>query len=288
MNIKNSVHRRRTSCRADQAACNYLSRSSRGRAFTLIELCVSIGIISLLISLSVPMLRAVRQEAKKTVCINNIRALGQFHALYAADFKDSFATWLEDPRVYAADRARWLRYAVQSMEVMCRQPWYDYTGLWQCSKTLHCPSAQYGWTPETNDDGSSYQMSVALYTAASYLDPRIPSEALGGVFGGKTQTLTSLAFPSSKVTQFEWHVWHDWPGVSQSGAEMGSLQWNNRERRASLAFGDGHVRQLSCSGVPWVWRIEHWISGPYQSTPMGVAGMDFGSTLKPPQPPSRH
>lgn len=61
----------------------------RRRGFTLVELLVVIGIIALLISILLPSLNRARDAAKKTVCLSNIRELGNSFRLYASQFKDA-------------------------------------------------------------------------------------------------------------------------------------------------------------------------------------------------------
>lgn len=61
----------------------------RRRAFTLVELLVVIGIIALFISILLPSLNRARDAAKKTVCLSNMRELGNSFRLYATAFKDA-------------------------------------------------------------------------------------------------------------------------------------------------------------------------------------------------------
>lgn len=55
------------------------------RGFTLIELLVVIAIIGLLISILLPALGRARGQAKSTVCLTNLRTIGQGISIYAND-----------------------------------------------------------------------------------------------------------------------------------------------------------------------------------------------------------
>ncbi len=66
----------------------YENKCFNTKAFTLIELLVVISIIALLLSILVPALTKVKNQAKKTVCLSNIRQLNVGLATYAAEHND--------------------------------------------------------------------------------------------------------------------------------------------------------------------------------------------------------
>lgn len=62
----------------------------RRKGFTLVELLVVVGIVSVLIALLLPALTKARSEARKVYCGSNLRTLGQAMQQYAADNHNSF------------------------------------------------------------------------------------------------------------------------------------------------------------------------------------------------------
>ena len=60
------------------------------RAFTLVELLVVIGIISVLASMLFPVFSSARGSARQAACISNQRQLGMALAMYVQDFDDRY------------------------------------------------------------------------------------------------------------------------------------------------------------------------------------------------------
>ena len=66
----------------------YAATKAFTKAFTLVELLVVIGIIAVLIGILLPSLNKAREASLRTVCLSNLRELGNAIRIYAAQNKD--------------------------------------------------------------------------------------------------------------------------------------------------------------------------------------------------------
>jgi prepilin-type N-terminal cleavage/methylation domain-containing protein len=73
-----------------QGLTQSLARAFGRRGFTLIELLVVIGVISVIISITLPALAASRETARRVKCLANLKGIGVGIELYLNDYKRVF------------------------------------------------------------------------------------------------------------------------------------------------------------------------------------------------------
>lgn len=73
----------------ERYGCRLTMKKAVSRGFTLIELLVVISIIALLMSIMMPALGRAKELARRSICANNLKSLGQGVFVYASSNKDT-------------------------------------------------------------------------------------------------------------------------------------------------------------------------------------------------------
>lgn len=110
----------------------------KGRyGFTLIELLVVIAIIAILAAILFPVFSAVREKARQSTCISNLKQIGQAMLMYANDYDEVFVTWDSCRHAGSAGGVYWpyWNYAVDPY-IKGQTGALERRGIWVCPSAI--------------------------------------------------------------------------------------------------------------------------------------------------------
>lgn len=163
--------------RAQQLESRHRVHTAR-RAFTLVDVLVSLGVIALLIGLMLPALTGIRETSRKVVCSSNIRQIGISTAMYADDYRRNVPfsrfynkSWQIDQQ-FEPQTLMLAKVAPPTPSASAANSW-DGLGLLfrgnYCSaaQVYYCPSHKYAHRYDTYADGW-YGGPIDVYTNFQY------------------------------------------------------------------------------------------------------------------------
>ena len=246
-----------------------MSRTTRRRAFTLVELLVVLGIIAVLVALLMPALTAARRKALELRCATNLRTLGQ--ALIAYVSRHGYYPGCTSYGVHPGNAAIWptrLRQVTDGNFDLFNCPAADeeyhwkrgayygpltayasrehaaYFGyevgeplLWMTSGASRFTYGYNLWG--TGDRGGNARLGLGAYIAISPRDRATPHDMREIPSGRVRRPSDMIAIADSTMDgRFDF-------GIDASGGILGEppYGWPGRAHRggANVLFCDGHV-----------------------------------------------
>ena len=218
---------------------NYICKSLVLKGFTLIELLVVIAIIAILAAMLLPALKAAKEVAKKTQCVNNLKQMGLGITLYASDELGFAPTRSSNSTLYVkytastgGDLSTWWWQIADKINLPLQ------TGIQQIS---WCPSGvpKYIASPPTfgfdGTYGTNYVLNMTLeLNKKRIIDLTSPDESLI-VMDGKDTALGSFAAYFGGGNSETNHI-----DSTKTNRRMNICHGNS----VNCLFVDGHVESI--------------------------------------------
>jgi prepilin-type N-terminal cleavage/methylation domain-containing protein/prepilin-type processing-associated H-X9-DG protein len=190
----------------------------RRSGFTVIELLVAIAIVAALAGLIMAAHGAVRERARRTACLSNLRQLGEAFRLYAADHDGMVPPYDTDWTHTIAWPPSDAGYYSDGAIFTVLRPYGATPEIW------HCPSDPYVGLPPHSYGDCRLDHRLTSYMAGHPYEPRdifSPDESTtitGGQFAGQQPPLA-----------FDELAWHG--GGRNYLTVDGAIRWVREPRR---------------------------------------------------------
>ena len=243
----------------------------KARAFTLVELLVVIGIISLLISILLPSLARARASAVTIQCLANVRTIGQTLLLYSNDNKGYYPYgWTFVTDTGSGDQRYLMNTLASYMNGLTYNPWDSAVN--SRMSYFRCPDVStpfsFPWTP-----ASHYGFHIVVFPVDFWTSPMVD--------GGRTK------IPLYKA------VWMSRNGADKAIIWDGTIQTDSNDVWGGSAFpGSCHVDSdrfwwgSYLLDAPGIWPSWHNINeqvglnGVFQDRPANKADGSNAETFR--------
>jgi prepilin-type N-terminal cleavage/methylation domain len=205
------------------------------RGFTLVELLVVITIISILAAILFPVFARVRENARRSSCVSNLKQLALGLMMYAQD-NDGGLPAYSTPRADGTANPTWAKLYLPTIDYVKSDQMYRCPSApTYAFPSSHIYGAQYGYT-WANGTATNWAGLKANYAGTSFIDV-VPDPVRTCLLGDGWADFNSTA-PGQGAHQFR-PTTTTWNGLRPDAHLEG----------ANYAFVDGHVKWLKMETV---------------------------------------
>lgn len=267
----------------------------RRRGVTLIEVVVSIGVLSILLAITLPAMSGARDSAQSTQCLATLRSLVQGSHLVAgtnggwwpaaAPNADDGGVWIEHPGATTATSAAWFDQVRLWTAGLIGGVWEqgESADVFGCPGVIAAAEREHAskgyemslgaMSPQSIGD-ASYRYSAAMLSDPNLWDPSNDAVRAGDILRyARRVGMHEVDHTAQKVVFAERADFHG--GLREID--------DPRVERLNVAFADGHADRaemrdaaealrLSITG-PAYWRPEG--AEPFSAPAWGAKGIDF-------------
>jgi len=211
--------------------------------FTLIELLVVIAIIAILAAILFPVFAKVREKARQTSCLSNLKQLGLGYIQYYQDYDEKFPAGTAGPATWPGAGIGWAGQIY---------PYVKSTGVYTC--------------PDDNDT------PVAGESLISYaVNGQLGQTAI--ILAGAGQPASTVLFSEIEEPFNNSFVFPENPSISRlSSADFGD--------NIITAYG-ANSNTPACCGSGLNGGGGSWVTGPVQGTPNHNPATDSSQAMQP-------
>ncbi|MHC4518358.1 MAG: type II secretion system protein [Planctomycetota bacterium] len=267
---------------------------AKRRGFTLIELLVVIAIIALLLSILMPALRKVKEQAKMVGCLSNLKQWNLIYSIYMEENDGKFFSG------FGQNGYWWIAQLPEEQQS------YKKNELWFCPKTTSPLQDEYG-----NNTGK-----FTIFTAWGIFftgNPNLSPDGIAGAYGLNSYLLDTPGGPGhtfengiqvdnfwrsprvrrageiplmSEALRFDlWPQHHEAPADNELAAwtanHMGRTCINRHNGFENVSFCDMSARKVGLKEL-WTlkWHKQYVTTGPW-TLAGGVTGSDWPDWIRP-------